>query len=193
MSDDSIRSKNISRRQFLKVGLASAAGAFLASCAPAATPQVATEGAAPAVATSTSVPEVTIPKEIRYILNQNVTTLDPQLHAMRVFESVLRNCYEPLVQRSHDMKTIEPALAESWEQIDDLTMRFKLRQNVKFHNGEPFNANSVKFSIDRILDEATGAPFRTSRYGNIAPAEVVDEYTVDVKTIKPDPVLLSSL
>ena len=48
-------------------------------------------------------------------------------------------------------------------------------------------------SIDRILDEATGPMFRTSRYGDVAPAEVVDQYTVDVKTIRPDPVLLSSL
>jgi len=193
MTDKKGDSNPISRRQFIKVGLTSAAGLFMASCAPSATPEAVSNTAVPAASTATSAPVVTIPKELRYVLNQNVTTLDPQLHAMRVFESVLRNCYEPLVQRSHDMQTIEPALAESWEQIDDLTMRFKLRQGVKFHDGEPFNANSVKFSIDRILDEATGAPYRLSRYGNIAPAEVVDEYTVDVKTVQPDPVLLSRL
>ena len=112
---------------------------------------------------------------------------------MRVFESVLRNCYEPLVQRSADMKSIEPALAESWERLDDLTMRFKLRKGVKFHNGEAFNAEVVKFSVDRVLDPKTAAPFRQSRYSMLASPQVVDEYTVDIKTTKPDPVLLARL
>jgi peptide/nickel transport system substrate-binding protein len=193
MTNSNNDTQKISRRDFVKVGASSAAGLLLASCAPSATPEPVSNTVAPAAPTATSAPVITVPKEIRYVLNQSVTTLDPQLHVMRVFESVLRNCYEPLVQRSHDMLTIEPALAVSWEQIDELTMRFKLREGVTFHNGEPFNANSVKFSIDRILDEATGAPYRMSRYGNMAPPVVVEEYIIDVKTIKPDPVLLSRM
>ena len=43
-----------------------------------------------------------------------------------------------------------PLLAESWEQLDDTTVQFKLRQGVTFHNGEPFNAETVKYNVERI-------------------------------------------
>lgn len=172
MANETKKDLLMNRKDFIKLTagtIAAAAGLSLPSRAPAA------------------------PKEIRYIFNQTVTTLDPQLHAMRVFESGLRNCYEPLVQRSADMKRLEPALAESWQRIDNLTLRMKLRKGVKFHNGEPFNAQAVKFSFDRVLDPQSGAPYRVSRYNMVASPVVVDEYTVDIKTHKPDPVLLSRL
>ena len=60
---------------------------------------------------------------------------------------------EALIGYDKDMNPV-PLLAESWQILDDkVTWRFKLRQNVKFHNGEPFNAEAVKFTIERTMNE----------------------------------------
>jgi peptide/nickel transport system substrate-binding protein len=115
-------------------------------------------------------------------------TLDPHKHDNSVHESVLRNIYEPLITLSHDLKRLEPLLAVSWRQVDDRTLQFKLRQGVQFHNGEEFDASSVKFTVERTLDPATKAPLLTT-YQTIDRVVVVDKYTVNIVTKQPDPVL----
>ena len=122
----------------------------------------------------------------------SVYDLDPHKNSFTVQESVLRNMYECLVAFSPDLKTLEPQLATEWKRIDDLTMQFKLRQGVKFHNGEDFDAEAVSYSIKRMLDPETKAPF-LSVYGSIVRANVVDKYTVNVITKKPDPTLLQRM
>src|SRR6185369_14180416 len=49
------------------------------------------------------------------------------------------------------IRNLMPELAVSWKSVDPLTWQFKLRQGVKFHNGEPFNADAVKFTVDRLI------------------------------------------
>ena len=69
------------------------------------------------------------------------------------WSSAANNIYDGLTARGADMK-LKPALATSWEFLDNNSrIRFKLRENVKFHNGEPFNAAAVKFTFDRLLGE----------------------------------------
>src|SRR5690606_17016471 len=82
---------------------------------------------------------------------------------------------------------VEPALAESWTISDDgKTYTFKLRQDVKFHDGSDFNAEAVKFNFDRMLKEDhpfynTG-PFPLSfNFSSISAVNALDEYTVEVK------------
>ena len=89
---------------------------------------------------------------------------------------------------------LKPGLATSWDFLDDNSrIRFKLRENVKFHNGEPFNAAAVKFTFDRLLgDEGKKGP-QQSNYTSISKVEVVDDYTVDFVMKQPDPVLLTKL
>ncbi|MBI4013136.1 MAG: ABC transporter substrate-binding protein [Candidatus Rokubacteria bacterium] len=115
-------------------------------------------------------------------------TLDPHKHDNSVHESVLRNLYEPLVTLSGDLTKIEPLLATSFTRLNDLTMQFKLRQGVKFHNGEDFDAQSVKFTVERALNPETKAPLRTT-YQTIERVDILDRYTVNVVTKKPDPML----
>lgn len=115
--------------------------------------------------------------------------IDPQTHVNTVAESQLRHMYEPLVKIERDAKTISPLLATAWTRLDDNTMQFKLRQGVTFHNGEGFDADSVKYSILRPLDPKNNADARTT-YSVIDRVDVVDKYTVTVHTAKPDPVLL---
>jgi peptide/nickel transport system substrate-binding protein len=104
-------------------------------------------------------------------------TLDPHKHDNSVHESVLRNMYEPLLTLSHDLKQLEPVLAASYRQLDPRTIQFKLRQGVKFHNGEDFDAESVKFTVERTLNPETQAPLRTTYQPRFrrAPGVIVHE------------------
>ena len=99
--------------------------------------------------------------------------------------------YDGLTMRTADMKLV-PGLATSWEMLDNNSrIRFKLRQNVKFHNGEPFDANAVKFTFDRLLGPEGAKGPQQSNYNAIKEVTVVDPYTVDFVLSRPDPVLLT--
>ncbi len=93
---------------------------------------------------------------------------------------------DPLVRWTTSMD-IEPRLATKWERIDELTMRFYLRKGVKFHSGNPFTAKDVKWSFDRMRKSVD---FK----GLLEPFDgcyIVDDYTVDIKTVKPYALLLN--
>ena len=114
--------------------------------------------------------------------------LDAQLDSNNATRIVaFDNVIEALVSYDDDLKLI-PALATAWERTGDTKMRFTLRQGVKFHNGEPFNAAAVVFAVTRINDPALNAPL-LSFVDTLANAEAVDDYTVDITTKGPDPIL----
>lgn len=107
--------------------------------------------------------------------------------------SVATNVFEGLTYRGPDMKLV-PGLAESWEELDEgKRIRFTLRQGVTFQNGEPFNADAVKFTFDRLLGEEGGKGPQQSNYTSIAEVQVIDDKTVDFILKEPDPVLLTKL
>src|SRR5688572_28090349 len=113
--------------------------------------------------------------------------LDPTANAAAAIgEVVLYNVFETLTKINPDGK-VTPLLAESWEISPDLrTYTFKLRKGVKFQNGEPFNAQAVKFSFDRAAAEkSTNKDKRT--FANLS-TQVADEHTVVLinKEIDPD-------
>jgi peptide/nickel transport system substrate-binding protein len=64
--------------------------------------------------------------------------------------SIVAHFCEPLVSRDPQLR-LQPHLAESYNRLNDTTWQFKLRSNVKFHNGEPLDATAVKYSIERVL------------------------------------------
>ncbi|MAZ31571.1 MAG: peptide ABC transporter substrate-binding protein [Thalassospira sp.] len=109
------------------------------------------------------------------------------------WSSVATNIYDGLTYRGPDAKLV-PGLASSWEEFDGGTrIRFHLREGVTFQNGEPFNAEAVKFTFDRLMgDEGKKGPQR-SNYAAIKSVEVIDENTVDMHLTQPDPVLLTKL
>lgn len=104
---------------------------------------------------------------------------------------VQANIYETLVNRDDD-NSIIPGLAEDWEAIDDTTYEFKLRKGVKFHDGEPFNAEAVKANLDRIRDKDVASP-RYFLFEMITDVIVKDEHTVQIKTEYPFAPLLAHL
>jgi len=113
--------------------------------------------------------------------------LDPTANAASAIAEVVHyNIFESLTKINADGK-ITPLLAESWEVSPDLkTYTFKLRRGVKFQNGEPFNAQAVKYSFDRAGGEkSTNKDKRT--FANLS-TQVVDDYTVVLinKEIDPD-------
>ncbi|MBI3455969.1 MAG: hypothetical protein HY002_09315 [Candidatus Rokubacteria bacterium] len=115
-------------------------------------------------------------------------SLDPHTNsnfsAMQAFDHL----YESLTM--YDEKTnVVPALAQSWEITNNgKTYTFKLRPNVKFHNGQTMTSEDVKYSIDRVLDPKTASPWR-SWFDAVKEVKVVDPLTVQMNLDVPYPLL----
>ncbi|OGK85095.1 MAG: hypothetical protein A2X52_12960 [Candidatus Rokubacteria bacterium GWC2_70_16] len=119
------------------------------------------------------------------------TTLDPQWHEETPAYNVLLNIYDTLLFRDKDLKII-PWLATSWKLVTPTTWEFKLRQGVRFHNGEAFDADAVKFSIDRLRDPKLGNR-QAGNFRLVTAVEVVDTFTVRIVTSKPFPTMENQL
>ena len=124
---------------------------------------------------------------LRYANQGDLKSLDP--YTLRETTTIAHqgHVYEGLVARDKDLKIV-PALAESWETPEPTRWRFHLRHNVKFHNGDPFTADDVIFSAERV--RANG-----SNFTSVVPADAkfvkVDDYTVDVLLKSPNPILIT--
>ncbi len=117
----------------------------------------------------------------------DMQTGDPHRTTLTHAVNVLANLYDTLVGRDANL-ALRPALAVSWRAVDATTWEFKLRPGVKFHNGEPFNAQAVKFSFERMLDPKTKWP-GAGALRPIKTVTVVDDATVRFTTERPWPLL----
>ena len=122
----------------------------------------------------------------------DATTLMANHDVNYVTDTLLRNIYDPLIDRAGESGEFVPVLAESWENIDEKTWRIKLKEGIKFHNGADFNANSVKYSIDYILDEENGSFYR-SRWVNVDEVVVLSDYEVEIRTAVPFPSIIQRI
>ena len=139
----------------------------------------------------TATPEVKKPSgEITILWDEPFVQTDPHFHWSVLGIVVDGHVYEPLVDRDNEGNFVG-LLAESWETIDDTTWEFKLRKGVKFHNGEPFNAESVRFTIDHVT--AMEESQRAFMWDLFDRAEVIDDHTVRITTKEPWGGLLSAL
>jgi peptide/nickel transport system substrate-binding protein len=134
----------------------------------------------------------------RAVVAQGVdpTTMDPHQHRETTTANVLRHFYDPLVERDpEDPTEFRGVLAESWERVDDNTMEFRLKEGVTFSGGEPFDAEAVRYNIERLLGQMEGREpaLQAFQFQPVERAEVVDEHTVRIITNAPDPVLLSRM
>lgn len=120
--------------------------------------------------------------------------MDPVAELSNVGTRVTYNVFDTLIRRNFlDGDVLEPALATSWERIDDTTLELQLREGVTFHNGEAFGADDVKFTFDRFKDEASVATTAAGYFSTISEVEVVDDLTVRIITTAPDPLIESRL
>ena len=128
-------------------------------------------------------------KTLRYSSQGDIVTIDPHAQNEGFTNAFLDHIYETLVTRGRDLK-VEPCLATSWQAVNPTTMRFKLRANVRFHDGAPFTADDVVFSIQRALSDTSN--FKPYLAG-VKEAKKVDDLTVDILTEGPAPVLIPQL
>jgi peptide/nickel transport system substrate-binding protein len=124
---------------------------------------------------------------LRYANQGDLKSLDPYTLRETTTIAHLGHVYEGLVGRDKELKIV-PALAESWETPEPNRWRFHLRHNVKFHNGDPFTADDVVFSAERV--RAKGSNFTT-----VVPTDAkvvkIDDYTVDFILTSPNPILIT--
>ena len=118
----------------------------------------------------------------------DATTLDPHRLQAAAEGNVVAHIFDGLVIRADDM-TVQPRLAAEWSTVDDLTWEFTLRPGVTFSNGEAFDAEAVRFSLERYVAAGTA----DSRQLLLDRVEVVDAGTVRVHTTNPNPAMLTAL
>jgi len=162
---------------------ASPAAAASPGASPAASPAAQ---AAPAAAPAAAAKPATVASGTLTIA-QGVDTesLDPYVTTSSASKGMLWTVFDRLVYRDLDLK-IQPGLALSWQSVNDTTWELRLRQGVQFHNGEPFDANAVKFSFARYVDPAIKNGYATL-LKPVSEVEVVDPSTVRIKTSSRSP------
>ena len=131
-------------------------------------------------------------REVAIGLQAAITSIDPHYHNLSPNNSLLLHIYEPLVSRDPNGKLI-PALAVSWKPLDDLTWEFKLRRNVKFHDGTPFTADDVVATYKRVPNVPNSPSSMATFVKPIVETKVVDPYTIVFKTAAPHVLLPSDL
>ena len=114
-------------------------------------------------------------------------SIDPHWSTLGGHIEALRHVYDSLVAQDENL-VLKPGLATSWRAVDDTTWEFKLREGVTFHDGSPFTAEDVKFSLERI-PQVTGPMSMTLYTKRAKSAEVVDPLTVRFVTDGPAPTL----
>ena len=115
----------------------------------------------------------------------DATSMDPYALNETLQLNITGDMYEPLVGRGKQLQ-LEPLLATSWNQTSPTVWRFNLRKGVKFHDGTPFSADDVIFSLQRA--RAEGSDVKTY-VAPIKEIKKIDDYTIDVVTSEPFPIL----
>jgi peptide/nickel transport system substrate-binding protein len=121
---------------------------------------------------------------LRYANQGVLNSLDPYTLNETTTHSHLGHVYEGLIARDENLKII-PGLAESWETPEPTRWRFHLRKGVKFQNGDPFTADDVVFSADRV--RKPGSNLQTRIAANVKVVKI-DDYTVDFILPSPNPI-----
>jgi peptide/nickel transport system substrate-binding protein len=118
------------------------------------------------------------------------TTLDTMNQSETPASNLAINIWDTLVERDQSLKIVPALAAEIPKNVSPAVWEIKLRKGVKFTNGEEFNAESVKFSLERV---AHGKLRGSSFFAPIDRVEIVDPYTVRVHTKKPWPTLVNAM
>jgi peptide/nickel transport system substrate-binding protein len=119
-----------------------------------------------------------------------LNTLDPHFFASFAPNSSLQYFFDKLTEYDDKLK-VRPALAASWKLVDDTTWEFRLRPGVNWHDGTPFTADDVIFTIDRVPNVPNSPNSFAQFTRGIESVKKVDDLTLVVKTKAPNPQLLS--
>lgn len=123
-------------------------------------------------------------KDLVIGLEADAATMIANTAADAATDTQIRNIYDPLITRDAKTGELKPCLATAWKSLDENTWDFTLRQGVKFQNGDPFNAQAVKFSIEYILNKANQS-YYLSRWTMVKEVNIISDYEVQVVTSTP--------
>lgn len=129
-------------------------------------------------------------RDLTIAIGSDMLGFDIHDHNNTSTESVHQHMFDYLFKRDSNNE-LQPMLAESYEIIDDTTVKIALKQGVKFHNGDEFTAEDVKFSLERVAQTATLK--ENANYKQIKEVQVVDTYTVNIITNAPEPSIIHRL
>jgi peptide/nickel transport system substrate-binding protein len=124
---------------------------------------------------------------LRYANQGDLKSLDPYTLNETTTHAHLGHVYDGLIARDKDLKIV-PALAESWEIPEPTRWRFHLRKGVKFQNGDPFTADDVVFSAERVRKKGSNLQTRIPADAKVVK---VDDFTVDFILTSPNPIMHS--
>ena len=125
-------------------------------------------------------------------LKAEPSSMDPHYHNLTPNNMMSEYTFDKLIKQDNK-QNLKPGLAVSWKPINDLTWEFKLRQDVKFHDGSPFTAEDVKFTLERGPN-VPNSPSSFSRYMNhIKKVEIIDDNTIRFTTADPFPLMATYL
>lgn len=212
---DSVR---LSRRGLIGGAAFTAATAILAACGGSAAPGATTAPATTTGTTAAAAPTVAggaatkptiqvtpvvvegksdgtpVSGGTLTIAGDEPPTLDPRVSGATIWWRAAYNLFDTLIYQEAGTLRFVPGLAQSWEVAPDgKTYTFKLRQDVKFHDGTPFNADAVKYTFDSIQDPALKSLTAIGYLGPYASTEVVDPFTVRVNFKEPYAPFLNNL
>lgn len=125
-------------------------------------------------------------KTLKLGMDADPVSLDPEVQLSGGMLQYSHLVFDPLIRWTQQM-TFEPRLATSWERISPTVVRFHLRHGVTFHSGNPFTAKDVVWTVARLKK----SPDFKALFEPFVGAKAVDDYTVDVITKKPYPLLLN--
>ncbi len=176
-----------------------------AACGPAASASPSAGGAATASNTPVGSPSVGPASSLTVGLAADAESMDPYRVYQNAGFSIMYALFDTLVYIAPDGE-LGPGLADSWTSPDSKTLELKLHPEVAFHDGEPFDAAAVRFSLYRIadIDLTTAKPYPVgdshrlnsafaSNFGSLDSVEVVDPLTVRLHLNRPDSGLLGNL
>lgn len=179
------------RRDYLKALFGGAAAVGVAGCLDDPTTQDATSSGGSSSGSSSGGSETF---EVTFTQGAGAVTLDPHNHSTPETYDAHGAIYEQLGFTTRDGEVI-PWLAEDWERLDDLRVKYYIREGVTFHNGEELTPEDVEYSLKRIADDEFGivSP-QSSSYVNIVDYEIIDEENaIIVGTEAPDVLLIPKL
>ncbi|MGD1878659.1 MAG: ABC transporter substrate-binding protein [Kiloniellaceae bacterium] len=127
-------------------------------------------------------------QELTIGLSAEPSALDPHYHNLGPNNAMRRHLFESLILQDEKQR-LHPGLATSWKPLDDTTWEFKLREGVKFHDGSPFTAKDVVYSVCRIPNVENSPSSFTVYTKGIADMEIKDPHTLIIKTGTPFPLL----
>jgi peptide/nickel transport system substrate-binding protein len=171
---------------------AQAPAAPTAPPAAASAPTAASKPTEQPAAQPTAVPAAAAKQELVIAQGTDPRNLDPHALNQQPTRNITQAVNEPLVDWDFSKNVLTPVLATEWKLLNPTTWQFKLRPNVTFSNGEPWNADAVKYNIERIKNAETKSAY-IMFVADIDRVEVVDPMTVNMITKAPSPLVPMNL